>query len=373
MRKILIVDDDEGLRQTLKTVFKLKGYQVLEASNGGTAVQLARKHDPAIIVSDIDLPGMDGIQELQTLRQDPKTAHIPIILITGQAQAQEREGMELGADDFIIKPFPMAAIVRSVEARLHEHHAVEKVAEKKLSDLRRQIGTMLPREFSAPLSEILVYSDVLKSCAEEMEPEQIREIADTIDLRARYLERVMKSFLLFAELERAAGNPGEVSRMRDKVTENIVPAVTHAAREKATAAGRTGDLAIELHEGRAEASSEMLESLVGELVDNAFKFSNPGQPVKICSRDVGNFLELSIIDQGCGMAADSAAVTDAYVQLDVDSEISRGLGLGLTIAKRIAELHGGMIEIKSKPGDGTTVRVKLPARLKELRDRLAER
>lgn len=367
MRKILIVDDDETLRRTLQTVFTLKGYEVLEASNGRTAVELAGKHLPDIVVTDVDLPGADGIEELKALRANPDTAHIPIILITGRAQTQEREGMELGADDFIIKPFPVAALLRSVEARLHEHSAVQKVGERKLSDLRRQIGTMLPREFNAPLSEILVYSDVLKSCADEIEAEQVREMAGAIDERARHLERVMKSFLLFAQLESAAGNPSEMSIMRSRLTEDVMPVITHAAREKAVAAQRTEDLQLTLHSGRAEIASDLLGYLMEELVDNAFKFSSAGEPVEIVSRDVGNFLELKITDHGCGMPADPSIATDAYVQLDTGSDLLVGLGLGLTIAKRIAEIHGGALDIRSGADEGTCVTVKLPARLQALR------
>jgi len=371
MRKILIVDDDDSLRKTLLTVFKLKGYEVLEAGNGRTALEIARQKLPDIIVSDVDLPGTDGIEALKTLRSHPSTAHIPVILITGQAQSQEREGMELGADDFIIKPFPVAALLRSVEARLHEHQAVVQVAERKLSDLRRRIGTMLPREFSAPLSEILVYTDVLKSCAEEMDPAQVREMAETIDSRARHLERAMKSFLIFAQLESAAGNSAEISHMRAQVTEDIMPVIAHVVREKAAAAGRTRDLVIDLHPSRAEIAAEWLETLVSELVDNSFKFSQPGQAVEVKSREIANFVEIAVVDHGCGMASDPSLATDAYVQFSPDENEPGGLGLGLTIAKRIAELHGGMMDIQSQPDAGTTVTVKLPARLRELRERLS--
>lgn len=372
MRKILIVDDDDTLRKTLQTVFTLKGYQVVEAGNGRTAVEMARKELPDIVVSDIDLPGADGIEVLKTLRADSRTAHIPIILITGRAQTQEREGMETGADDFIVKPFPVAALLRSVEARLHEHSAVEKVAERKLSDLRRQIGTMLPREFDAPLSEILVYSDVLKTCADDMDAGQVREMAEAIDSRAHHLERAMKSFILYAQLESAAGNPQEVSIMRSRFTEDVMPVVAHAARQKAVAANRADDLDLNLHKGRAEIASDLLGSMIEELVDNAFKFSTTGEAVDLQSRDVGNFIELKISDHGCGMESDPAIATDAYVQLRSGANSTDGLGLGLAIAKRIVEIHGGSLDIQSALDQGTTVTIKLPARLQELRAQMGD-
>jgi len=342
----------------------------LEAGNGRTAVEIAQNQMPSLIVSDVDLPGMDGIQELRSLRENPLTAHIPIILITGQAQAQEREGMELGADDFIIKPFPMAALLRSVEARLHEHRAVEKVAERKLTDLRRQIGAMLPREFNAPLSEILVYSDVLQTCTDDMSATEIRQMATSIDDRARHLERVIKSFLLFGQLESAVGDAGQTSRMRSKSVDDIQPIVSHAARTKAAALNRTADLRIQLQPCRAELAPDLLSALIEELTDNAFRYSTTGKLVKVSSNDLGNFVELLIEDQGGGMDVDPTVATDAYVQLNSEKDGLHGLGLGLTISKRIAEIHGGSMEIDSSEESGAKVRVRLPARLQAIREEL---
>ena len=108
MPKILIVDDDAQLRSTIQMVLKLKGYDVIDADNGVTALKLARAALPDLVISDINMPQADGFAALVELRKDPATASIPLILMTGESDgAGMRKGMELGADDFLSKPFAM--------------------------------------------------------------------------------------------------------------------------------------------------------------------------------------------------------------------------------------------------------------------------
>jgi len=92
--------------------------------------------------------------------------------------------------------------------------------------------------------------------------------------------------------------------------------------------------------------------------------------VKVSSNDLGNFVELLIEDQGGGMDVDPTVATDAYVQLNSEKDGLHGLGLGLTISKRIAEIHGGSMEIDSSEESGAKVRVRLPARLQAIREEL---
>ncbi|WMI65203.1 response regulator [Aestuariibaculum sp. YM273] len=119
MKTILLIEDDTVLRENTAELLELSNYKVLTASNGKLGVELARKHIPNIIICDIMMPVMDGYETLQTLSKKEATKHIPFIFLSAKTERQDiRKGMNLGADDYITKPFTEDDIVSAIESRL---------------------------------------------------------------------------------------------------------------------------------------------------------------------------------------------------------------------------------------------------------------
>ena len=127
-------------------------------------IETARRALPDLILCDVNMEKVDGYLTLSSLRNEPTTASIPFILMTGLADhAGMRHGMELGADDYLPKPFTIDALYAAVEARLKKLQTVREQAEKKLADLRDNISLMLPHELRTPLNGILAYGEILRS------------------------------------------------------------------------------------------------------------------------------------------------------------------------------------------------------------------
>src|ERR1041384_6829306 len=167
MKKILIIDDEEWLREMMQLALRQKGFDVAEAENGEIGIERARKDLPDLILCDVNMDKVDGYLTLSSLRSEPITASIPFILMTGLAdQAGMRHGMELGADDYLPKPFTIEGLYASVEARLKKAQAVAQRAESKLDELRENISMMLPHELRTPLNGILAFGEILASDAE---------------------------------------------------------------------------------------------------------------------------------------------------------------------------------------------------------------
>src|ERR1044072_4034412 len=140
MKKILVIDDEVWLREMILLALSQKGYQVVEAANGEEGIAKARQELPDLILCDVNMQKVDGYLTLSSLRSEPATAAIPFILMTGLAdQAGMRHGMELGADDYLPKPFTIEALYGAVEARLKKASAIRQEAERKLADLRETI------------------------------------------------------------------------------------------------------------------------------------------------------------------------------------------------------------------------------------------
>ncbi len=361
MPKILIVDDDAQLRSTISMVLKLKGYDVIDADNGATALKLARAALPDLILSDINMPQADGYAALAELRKDPATADIPLILMTGESEAATmRKGMDLGADDYLNKPFAMSALLKAVEARIKKREVVRQSAEKKLAELRANLSLMLPHELNTPLVGILGYGEIISNCADTLQPAELAEMGRNILESGQRLQRLVQNFLIYSQLELLRADDSEVMAMRGKRTEDVNESLILVARTKAQALGRVNDLQTEICHGSAAIAEDLLAKIIEELLGNAFKFSKPGTPVKLTATAEGKLLRMVIVDQGRGMKVEYLHNIDAYVQFDRRRHEQQGTGLGLVIAKRLTEMHGGTLDLESTEGVGTTVTIRLP-------------
>jgi two-component system, sensor histidine kinase and response regulator len=361
MPKILIVDDDAQLRSTIQMVLKLKGYEVLDADNGVTALKLARAALPDLIISDVNMPQADGYTALTELRKDPATASIPLILMTGNAEASGmRKGMDLGADDYLDKPFAMNALLKAVETRLKKVEVVKQTAEKKLAELRANLSLMLPHELNTPLVGILGYGEIISSCADTLQPAELAEMGKNILESGQRLQRLIQNFLIYSQLELLHADEREVAAMRAKRVEDVHEPLLLVARTKAQAAGRLNDLRADLCHGAVCCAEDLLSKIVEEILGNAFKFSKPGTPVKLAVLPEGKVLKLVIADQGRGMKPEYINSIAAYVQFDRRQHEQQGSGLGLVIAKRLIELHGGTLSLESTENVGTTATIRLP-------------
>jgi len=119
MKTILLLDDDENILSTFSLALRHHGYNVIEASSGEEGLELAKKHLPDLILSDISMPGKDGQAVLQSIRQHPELSTKQVVLMTGQTHlVTPRRGMELGADDFLVKPVSLGDLLRCIDARL---------------------------------------------------------------------------------------------------------------------------------------------------------------------------------------------------------------------------------------------------------------
>ena len=361
MKKILVIDDEEWLREMIHLALKQKGFDVIESSNGADGIERARQELPDLILCDINMEKVDGYLTLASLRNEAPTAAIPFILMTGLADnAGMRHGMELGADDYLAKPFTTDALYAAVEARLKKAQTVRDEAERKLAHLRDNISLMMPHEMRTPLNGILSNAELLAQSASTLKTSEVAEIGQEIYKSSQRLERLIENFLVFAQLELIAADPKNVNALRVGKTEHAASLVREHATAQATQAGRPRDLSLDLTDLSAPLATEYLAKITDELVQNAFKFSEAGTPVRVTLKEAFNSVVLTISDHGGGFSSEQIAQIGAYIQFERKMNEQQGLGLGLIIAKRLVELHGGAFSIDGKKGEGATIIAKLP-------------
>lgn len=361
MSKVLVIEDDINVRENILELLDNEGFSLIEAENGEIGVELAQAQIPDLILCDVMMPELDGYGVLKALRQNPTTVMIPLIFLTAKSDKTDfRQGMEMGADDYIIKPFTRAELLAAIACRLAKQTTIHQATQKKLDDLRNSIALSLPHEMRTPLNGILGFSQILMEESEYLDSNSIREMAESIYYSGERLFRLIQNFLMYAELEIIATNPQQLKVLQSKTTKFPTLELIDIITRKATKLGRKADLQISFYPCYVKISADRIAKIVEELIDNALKFSAPGTLIEIKSKVINNVLVLSFTDQGRGMTPAQIAELGAYRQFERKLYEQQGSGLGLTIVKRLVELHGGKLKIESQLQQKTLVQVKLP-------------
>jgi len=361
-KRILVIEDEKAIREAILDMLEAEGFQAIGADNGRAGVRLAQEHFPDLILCDIMMPDLDGYGVLAELRRDPIWVTIPFIFLTARAERFDmRLGMELGADDYLTKPFTREEVLRTINVRLAKHTTVIRRFEQQMDALRGNIALSLPHELRTPLSGILTGTEILSSSLDTLDRKDIEDIVGIIRQSAERLNRLIANYLMYAELEFVDRDPALLQSMQTDLVLSTRRVITAAAALAAQRAKRPKDLVEAHQDATARIMEGHLAKIVEELVDNAFKYSPPGTPVRVASQmDSGEF-RLSVSDGGRGMTSEQIASVGAYMQFDRKLHEQQGSGLGLAIARRLVHLYQGSLVIQSQPGQGTTVLVTLPA------------
>lgn len=353
MKTILLVDDDDQVRMMFSLALSRNGYRVLEANSGIAGLAMARKHLPDLILSDINMPGGDGSTLLRDIRQDPELRSKQVVLMTGRPDLlTPRQGMEDGADDFLVKPVGLDALLSSVKARLTRASINWRVEDQLLTQLRSSVPSHLPHEFFTPLAGIIGLMEILRSDFTALSSAEVTDIHNDVYQSALRLHRTLRNYLLILDLQTAAPGPGP-ALSPDDVRKSIQAGVNEALRLNE----RRKDIQVEVKDCSILVKADDLSRIVEELVDNACKFSRQETPVKVELTVEGR---LTVADHGRGLTADEIGRIGIFQQFDRKKYEQQGLGLGLVLVQKLAALDNAKFLITSQPGEGTRVEVVFP-------------
>lgn len=361
MSRVLVIDDSSEVNELVGETLKANGYQVFVAEDGLQGVQLAQQCSPDLILCDVNMPLLDGYATLTALRQHASTSTIPFVFLTGLAdRLNVRQGMELGADDYLTKPFTNSELLAAVKARLEKQSALTRQAERKLEELRGNISLALPHELLIPLTAISNFSNLLEEKYDRISAAELFDVASGLQEATRRLQRTVENFLLYSQIELVAAAPEKLAALAAGEflipKENLIEIATAIARRT----GRQEDLVVEIESACLPIAPDKLQKAVAELLDNAFKFSRAGDSVSLASCVEEGRITISISDHGRGMTAEQIRRVGAHVQFERKFYEQEGSGLGLIIAKRLTQIHGGAFEIESVPDEETSIHLRFP-------------
>ena len=351
---ILIVDDEIGPRESLKMILN-PYYHVHVAERGSQAVEMLQRFPVELVTLDLKMPGMTGIDVLEKVKQhDPD---IEAIIITGYGSLDTAiEGLRLGAFDYIAKPFDVHHILSLVERGLERRRS-----RRRLKNVRSDFITTVSHELRTPLTVIVGFVHLLLNQVLGTLTAEQQKVLATVYRNSEELLELVDNLLWMTSLN--AGDVGDVIDefdVRDIVREAIQRHEAQISEKKLALRNEMPDTPVRIGSDRLK-----VERIFQNVFSNAVKFTNQGS-VRItahASTDPAG-VELAVTDTGVGIDESKlASVFEAFQQ--VEGAVVRactGLGLGLTVALRLAELLGGTLKIESEPGVGTTVRMKFHSR-----------
>ena len=356
MTRILVIDDDSNFLMTVKALLESYNFTVMAANNGTEGIQLAQEHTPDIVLSDINMPEMNGFEVFRKLQEAATTQTIPFIFVSGRDDMDSfRQGMQLGANDYLTKPFTPEDLLNAINIRLKQREALENKYASTMTLLRKNITYALPHELRTPLTTILGYAALLKSEYGTMERKEIGDFAEEIVRGGNRLYRVIENYLVYIQLETVAANPKEVEAMRRHLVlaDKVIPKY---AEEIIIQHERYADLQLDLESNLGlRISDENLGKIISELVDNSCRFSRAGTPIAIKAYREQETVVIEIRDTGRGMSPEQIANVGAFMQFERGIHEQQGMGLGLSIAIKLCELHNGSLHLDSKKDVGTRV------------------
>lgn len=367
--KILIVDDEDGIRAGTKRILQNfhvdypfmdehVEYEILEAATGEEGIEIIDAQQPDIILLDNKLPGIQGVEVLEYVKQ--KQYDIVVVMITSYASLELAvKATRDGAYDFIPKPFTPQELRSSIE-NITKQIFLKRMTQKLNTAgkaIRFQFLSVLSHELKAPLNAIDGYLKIIKERQFGENVEAYDEMLDRSLERVKGMRQLILDLLDFTKIE--SGKPTQKLEVVDlrKIAQISVDTLRPYAIQK--------DVDVYLNareEITTQADPGEIEIIFNNLISNAIKYNRTGGRVDVFIEKLPAAVKLSISDTGIGLSPEEKdKIFDDFVRIkNTKTRNITGSGLGLSIVKKIVEMYKGSIEVQSVPDKGTTFSIILP-------------
>lgn len=368
--QVLVVDDDPQNRALL-TAFLTPAHAVMQAPGGLEALALFERQRVDLVLLDLVMPGLDGLEVCRRLKKLAADRYVPVILLTGHADQEHRNAaLEAGADDFLGKPFDRRELLLRVRAflRLHDQDAQIRAQDEQLraqlqdlqqlQGLKDELFSLIVHDVRNPLTGVIGFVDLLRGLLPESET-RLRKYADKALEGARKVEEVLGSVLEVQRLESGEWVLQRASTQLRGLIEDAIESISGAASANGIhlVLESTCDPALSLDRALVRRSIE-------NLLANAVKYSPRGTAVDVSLREEPDTIEVVVADRGPGIPEPLKGVLfQKFGSVEAHSgRARRGHGLGLHLVKLVASAHGGSVSARDRSGGGSDFVLRLPRR-----------
>ena len=367
---ILVVEDDIAMRNGIREILELAGYTVSVASNGKEALGLLEKVPPALIISDIMMPEMDGYRFYERVREDTKWLAVPFIFLTAKGEpADVLRGKSMGVDDYLIKPFEAEELLVVVRSKLERMRQLQETTRRQIELLSEQLTradrmatvgqlvTEFAHEIRNPLTAITAYAQFVQRRMARREPEAAQDM-ERIVRQAKRIDKLAKDILEYARQEPLEIRLTDIHHLLDEV---LVFISFHLQK-----LGIVVETHYDPNVPAISVDPDQLEQVFLNIIVNAADAMGEKRggnlTVATAWLDDGEIpsVRISFTDTGVGIPAEN--IPRLFEPYFTTRPPTQGTGLGLYICQNVMEKHGGRIEVESQVGVGSAFHIYLPVR-----------
>lgn len=359
--KILVVDDVVANVLLLKVLLTNEKFQVCTANCGNMCIQQAKAEKPDLILLDVMMPDINGFDTATILKKDPELKEIPIIFLTAlTSPADLVKGFQVGANDFLSKPFNKEELVVRVKHQI-AFVAAKRLIEKQNRELlatinnRDKMYSVIAHDLRSPMASIrMVLNLVAATISPDMVGDEIYSLLDKANKESEDVHDLLDNLLKWTKSQ--TGRLNVV--LQDLDLNDIIPGVVDIfeliAANKKIKLSYTGTSTI------VRADNDMLKTVVRNFLSNAIKFSPESSTIEITVSSDGDFAKVSVRDHGVGIAADRIDSIFHKGETTYGTGGEEGSGLGLQLCQDFARKNGGDVMVESVEGQGSTFSVMVP-------------
>ncbi len=368
--KVLIVDDNDSNITTLKGLLNYEGYTILTATNGAMALEIAESALPDLILLDIKMPVMDGFEVCRRLKSSKETFQIPIIFLTVLSQTSDIvRGLEIGAEDYVSKPFKPAELLARVRVHLQLKAAKDELKQNNmvlaetndqlslLNATKDKLLAIISHDLRAPMGTLKEILNFVMSNYDDLDHQKLHESLESIRDSIESSYTLVENLLFWARNQRGDILFEPEMHSVKKIVDESIKLMTASANSK-----NISLTSKFLTNEPAYFDSNMMSVVMRNLTNNAIKFTREGGQVSIhvdnYKEDPENLILVEVADSGVGMKNEDARMIfkNGTSFAGASAGYGQSSGLGLKLCHEFVERNGGKIWAESTPGEGSVFR-----------------
>ena len=354
---VLNVEDYATSREATTELLRAEGFDVVEASSGRDAIEAVSRFHPQLVLLDVKLPDMSGHEVCRRIKSDPLTSSTPILEISGAFSGHDKvHGLENGADGYLVKPIEPRELIATIRALLRMEQTTREAAQA-ASIAKDEFLAVVSHELRTPLASMLGWASLLKE--KKLDESMSARAIDTIERSARAQQKIIEDLLDASRIStgmlRLDKRQVALAPLIDAAIDTVQPAAGTKAIEIKASYGPSGQ--------KISCDPDRLQQVVCNLLSNAVKFTPQNGRIAVRAEACEDHVRIDVTDTGPGISPELLPVIfERFRQGDLSVDKRKcGLGLGLSIARELVELHDGSLTAKSNGnGLGSTFSVILP-------------
>ena len=365
--RVLVVDDISQNLQVVGTMLRAEGYHVTPATSGSQALERAQSRPPDLILLDLMMPDMNGLEVCRRLKTDPSTREIPIIFLTASNEMEHLvKGFEAGAVDYVTKPFNAPELLARIRTHLELKHARQQLRE--MNNEKNEFMGIAAHDLRNPLGAITGFAEIILEEIEPLQPPAPESWARATKEATDCARRIRDTSKRMVEMVQNLLDANRIERGEMKLSLSpvdlcpMVASVIETQRPRATAKEQTIHLESESAPVVVLVDPSVAVQVLENLVSNAVKYSPPGKDMFVRLKKHAQGVRVEVQDQGPGLSAeDQKKLFGKFARLSSKPTAGEhSTGLGLSIVKKMVEAMNGRVWCESELGHGATFIVEFP-------------